>query len=348
MIDLNDKAAIATIDKKNAYGSIAYFSKQCKQAWDETQQLTFPDDYKDVDNIVLCGMGGAAYAALIIKALYSKELSIPIELVNGYDIPAYVNERTLALLSSYSGSTEEALSCAQQALAKKAKITGVCSGAGLAEFFRANNFPAYIFEPKFNPAGQPRLGQGYMIFGHVGILARIGLLSLSNESVNELVAFLEQKNSEIDSSAKNLAPKLGEKIPVIVASEHLAGNAHVMRNQFNETAKNFSAYSLISELNHHLMEGLTYPKNSNLTFLLLQSNLYSSIIQKRFTLTKEVIEKNNREVVEVSIEGGNQLEQMAYTIAFGSYLSFYVAILYGQDPSVIPWVDFFKEKLAKS
>lgn len=348
MIDLNDKQAIAAIDKKNAYGSIGYFAKQCKQAWDETQELNFPEGYKDVDNIVLCGMGGSAYAALIIKALYGSQLSIPFELVNGYNIPSYVSEKTLVLLSSYSGSTEEVVSCANQALAKGAKITGVCNGSKLGEFFKTNNLPFYLFEAKFNPANQPRLGQGYMIFGHVGILAKIGFLNLSADIIGEAITFLEQKDKETEELGKSIAPKLVEKIPVIVGSEHLSGNAHVLRNQFNETAKNFSVYSLISELNHHLMEGLSNPKERILTFLFLQSNLYSPIIQKRFELTKEVIEKNNLEVVEIPIEGKSTLEQMLYGISAGGYLTFYLAILYGQDPSVIPWVDFFKEKLSKS
>ena len=348
MIDLNDKGAIAAIDKSDAYGSIAYFAKQCKQAWDETSQLTFPQDYRDIGNIVLCGMGGSAYAALIIKSLYSKELLIPLELVNGYDIPKYVGKNTLVLLSSYSGSTEEILSCAKQALAAGAKITGVCNGSKLGEFLKANNLPGYIFEATYNPSKQPRLGQGYMIFGHVGILANIGLLALSNEAVDAATGFLLQKNIEAESFAKSTAAKLIEKMPVIVASEHLSGNAHVLRNQLNETAKNFASYALVSELNHHLMEGLNNPKERILTFLFLQSNLYSPIIQKRFILTKEVIEQNNLEVIEVPIYGENILEQMLYGIAMGGYLTFYLAILYGQDPSVIPWVDFFKEKLAKS
>jgi len=138
------------------------------------------------------------------------------------------------------------------------------------------------------------------------------------------------------------------KIPVIVASEHLLGNAHVMRNQFNETAKSFSAYSLIPELNHHLMEGLTNPKERILSFLFLDSTLYTPVIQKRFALTKEVIGKNNIDILEAPIQGQNAIEQMLYGISLGGYLTFYLGILYGQDPSVIPWVDFFKEKLAKT
>lgn len=348
MIDLNDKGAIAQIDKTNAYGSVGQLAKQCRQAWEETQKLEFPSDYKNVDNIVLCGMGGSAYAALIIKALYNDSLLLPLELVNGYNLPKYVNENTLVLLSSYSGTTEEIINCGNQALSRGAKITGVCNGSQLGDLLKNNNLPSYIFEETYNPAKQPRLGQGYMIFGHMGILAKIGLLTVPTDDVTSAINFLEKHDNQIESAAKSLIEKLQEKIPVIVASEHLSGNAHVIRNQFNETAKNFAAYSLLPELNHHLMEGLVHPESRILTFLFLTSTLYSPIIQKRFILTKDVVEKNNLKVIEIAVAGEAKLEQMLYALAFGGYLTFYLGILYGQDPSLIPWVDYFKRELEVS
>ncbi len=347
MIDLNDKNKIAEIDKSNAYSSVVSVAKQCRQAWEETQKLNLPPDYMDVKNIILCGMGGSAYAALIIKSLFANKLKIPFELVNGYELPAYVNETTLILLSSYSGSTEEVLNCAKLALEKKAKITAVANGSSLEEFVENHNLPSYIFDAKFNPAGQPRLGQGYMIFGHMGILAKLGLIPLPDTEVLSAIKFLEDMNLEIEELAKKHVKEFIEKILVIVASEHLSGNAHVLRNQTNETAKNFATYSLLSELNHHLMEGLNHPKERILKFLFLKSSLYSPIIQKRLNLTIDVVSKNKIEVFELQIQGDSPLKQMLYALSYGGYLTFYWGILYGQDPSLIPWVDYFKEQLSK-
>lgn len=345
MINLNDKQAIAAIDKRNAYSSVSSLAKQFEQAWEDTQALNFPSEYKKVKNIALCGMGASAYAAYVIKSLYLKELSVPLELVNGYDLPNYVGQDSLVLLSSYSGGTEEVISCGRQAISKNAKIIAVCNGSELAKFVEENNLPAYIFDAKYNPAQQPRLGQGYMIFGHVGILSNLGFLSLTDEEVKKAIKFISDKNNEIESIAKSLVEKIMNKIPVIVASEHLSANAHILRNQLNETSKNFATYSLIPELNHHVMEGLTYPKVKILKFLLIRSEMYSQTIKKRFDLTTDVIEKNGVETLNINVSGETALEQMFYMLAFGGYLTFYLAISYGQDPSLIPWVDYFKQKL---
>lgn len=347
MIDLNDKALIASIDKKNAYSSVESLPLQCKQAWEDTQQIDFPAEYKNVSNIVLCGMGGSAYAGLIIKALYQSVLDVPFDLVNGYDLPKYVNENSLVLLSTYSGSTEEVLNCAQEALKRKAKITAVTNGSDLGEFVKSNNFPAYIFDAKYNPAGQPRLGQGYMILGHIGVLNKIGMININDHDVMHAIDFIKIHSEEIEDYAKELAKELVEKIPVFVASEHLSANAHVIRNQINENSKNFATYSLIPELNHHLMEGLAHPKERILKFVFFNSSLYSPTIKKRFKLTKEVVEKNNVETIEAEIKGENVYEQMLYALSLGGYLTFYLAILYNLDPSPIPWVDYFKEQLTK-
>lgn len=348
IMKLDDRNQIAKIDKKNVYTSVGELPKQFRQAWGETQEIRFPEGYKKAKNIVLCGMGGSAYAAYFVKSLFGNSLSVPFDLVNGDTLPAYVNEDTLVMLSSYSGSTEEAISCANQALEKKAKITAVASiGSKLAKFTTDNNYPSYLFDPKFNPAGQPRLGQGYMIAGHMGILANIGFIDLPSNDVGDAIDSLEKSSGSIDQIAKETSKKFVEKIPVVVASEHLAGNAHTLRNQFNETAKTFSAYSLIPELNHHLMEGLLHPEESPLKFLFLRSSLYSPAIQKRFDLTKEVIGKNKIDTVEIDILGDTPLKQMLYALSFGGYMTFYLAIIYNQDPSVIPWVDYFKDKLSK-
>ncbi len=348
MIDLNDKTAISNIDKKNVYTSVGQLAKQCRQTWTEVSKINFPQNYKEIKNIVLCGMGGSAYAAYFIKGLFGDSLPIPFELVNADTLPAYVNENTLVILSSYSGSTEEAISCAHQALEKNAKITAVTSGSKLAEFIKINNLPAYTFSPLYNPAGQPRLGQGYMIIGHMGILAKLGFISLSDADVNNTIDFLEKESASIEQKAKEIVGKFVEKIPVIIASSHLAGNAHTLRNQFNETAKNFSAYALIPELNHHLMEGLLHPQERILEFLFLNSSFYSTAIKRRFELTKDVVTKNNIEIVDIEVLGSTQFAQTLYALSFGGYLTFYLAIIYNQDPSVIPWVDYFKENLSKA
>src|SRR5665213_1160603 len=62
---------------------------------------------RDISNIVLAGMGGSAWPAMYLRSWPGT--LVPLEVVRDYELPAYVDERTLFISSSYSGNTEETL-----------------------------------------------------------------------------------------------------------------------------------------------------------------------------------------------------------------------------------------------
>ncbi|MBI4078866.1 MAG: hypothetical protein HY429_01050 [Candidatus Levybacteria bacterium] len=347
MIDLNNIEEIKKLDPKDVFGSTNMFADQCLQIWKDAHEVAFPNEYKNFQNIVLCGMGGSAYGGYVTIALFKDQLSIPLISVNDYRLPKFVNEQTLVILSSYSGSTEEVLSCANEAVEKQAKITAITSGGALRQFLQSRNLPSIIFSTVYNPSDQPRLGMGYMVVGVLALLSQIGLLVIEEEQFAQAVDQIKKNGEIIQQEAKTIAKNIYGTIPVIFSAEFLQGNAHVLRNQCNETAKSFAAFSPLSELNHHLMEGLKNPPNKKLTILFITSDLYSDVLKKRTVLTQDVVAKNGVAWVAYKAKGENQLTQVLTTLSFGGYLSLFLALLYGQDPSVIPWVDYFKEQLAK-
>ena len=211
-----------------------------------------------------------------------------------------------------------------------------------------------VFEPKFNPCGQPRIGLGYSILSQWLLLEKIGLLSFGAAQFNNIIAFLNDLDalfgvnvSAAKNPAKKLALNLSQKIPVIVTAEHLSGNAHTLANQINENSKNFAVYFLISEMNHHLLEGLAYPKTNpkNLCFFFLESSLFNPKNQKRFAVTKDVLKKNKINFSSHSCQSKDKIFQSFEVLVFGSYASFYLAILNGIDPAPVPWVNYFKNQL---
>lgn len=345
MVDLTNLEEIKKIDPKNVFGSAEMLPNQCEQIWEEGKRVEFPAIYKNVKNILFCGMGGSAYGAYVVSSLFSNKLSISHFIVNDYHIPKFVDKNTLVILSSYSGTTEEVLSCAEEAKERKAKIVGLTTGGALGTFCIENNFPALIFAPKYNPSGQPRLGTGYMIIGTICILKSTSLIHTTDEEVKRAINELREHISSIKQHAREDAKKLMDTIPLIFSAEFLSGNAHIMRNQFNETAKNFAAFSELPELNHHLMEGLKNPKGKKLTTIFITSGLYSDVLKKRIELTSDVVSKNEIQLIEYKAKGTTRLSQMLNVLSYGGYVTLYLALIYGQNPSLIPWVDYFKEKL---
>lgn len=359
MKNIDDISAMKKLDPSGVLESTALFPDQCQQAWNETSALKFPARYDQIYNIVVCGMGGSRFTPKTIKELYRDRIREPYEIVEDYTLPAYVDKDTLVVLSSFSGTTEEVLACGQDALTRGAKLTGVMmNGNGkITSFLKETGAAAYFFDPTFNPCGQPRIGGGYLLVGHLGLLKALKLIDIDDNEVAEAIAYARTvgKKYGVDvptqkNPAKQLAITLKDTHLFIITSEFLRGFGNGMANQVNETAKMISDPRHIPELNHHLMEGLKRPETLLKTglFLFFLSKFYSKSVQKRYAITKEVVEKQMVKAHTVELTGPSKLAQVLEAFTLSGFTTFYMAMLYDTDPVAIPWVDYFKAKLAKS
>lgn len=348
MIDLHNKATISHLDPKQTYETTDLLIEQLETAWNQVSSLDLPNHMTQIKTIVFCGMGASIYGALVLKALQGSNMPYPTEMVSDYHLPQFVDEHTLVVLTSYSGTTEEVISCAQEALEKKAKMIVLTHGGPLAEFAKNHQIPAYIFDGEKNISGVPRHGLGYTILGLIGLLNKTGVITVADEEIEEAIVRMREKLPDIKARAIEDVTKIQGKVPIILAGEHLSGNAQILRNQFNESSKSFSDYYLIPDLNHHLMEGLKFPKPSPLLFLLLNTRNYSEKIQIRMDLTREVIEQNGQQVIEYATEGQTLYDDFLEVIVYGSFLSLYLGFVYDQDPAPNPFVDWFKQELSKA
>ncbi len=352
---LNDPKKIREVDKSPVIESVGMLPDQMKQAWNEIMNIKLPvDEFKNIENIVVAGMGGSALGARIIDSLSFEILDLPMEIITGYHLPAYADKKTLVIISSYSGNTEETLSCFTEAIEQNCQIFIITSGGRLAEIARVKKIPAYIFEPRYNPAKQPRLGLGYSITAQLALLSKLKLIRVTEGQITETINYLKKLRTKLtietaqeNNLAKKIASSLESKIIVVVSSEHLNGVAHAFKNMLNENSKSFAVRFSLPEMNHHLLEGLAFPKQNKdiLKILFLESEIYDPEIKKRIKITKEVIEKNKIPHVLLMIRGRTRLTQVFETVYLGGFISYYLALLNGVDPTAIPWVDYFKKAL---
>jgi glucose/mannose-6-phosphate isomerase len=352
MTSLDNVDEIKKRDSNNVVGSIQLFGDQFKAAWEEIKSVEIPPDYKNVKNIVVSGMGGSALGAHFVRRVY--DLPLPLQIVNNYTLPKFVNSDTSLIVSSYSGNTEETLSTFADGQKKGAKIFGISTGGKLVEELKNTHLPFYQFDPKFNPSGQPRMGLGYSIGALLGLLTKFGFLNISDGGIEKILNSIKkvQIGLEVDTEknqAKAVATALHGKIPVIFAAEFLVGNAHIFANQINENAKSFATYFNIPEANHHLLEGISFPNNlKEITkFVFLETENYDSKIQKRFAVTKDLLSKKGLEYITYKLSGVDRQTDAFEAIIFSSWVSFYLAVLYETNPGPIPNVDFFKDQLSK-
>lgn len=346
--DINTiKQRAEKLDSQGMFQSIEMLSKQVKHAWEDASRIDIPQHYAAAKKIVLFGMGGSALGMDIIKVVFSDELTVPVLVENGYDIPAYVDQDTLAIVSSYSGNTEEVVTVAKNIADKTDKVFVVTTGGQLQELAEKNNWPTYIIDPQYNPCGQPRIAVGYAVTGLLAALTSSGFINVTDQKIDDIIHYLDGNRTLLDDEAARVLSEMVGKVPIFVGSEFLEGNIHVMSNQTNENGKNFACQFYIPELNHHLLEGFSNPKiNADfLHVIFVESNLYHERNQKRFAISKQVLDKQNISYSSFIPTGSNKAQQSFEVLQWGSFLSFYISMYNEIDPSPIPWVDYFKDAL---
>ena len=341
---------IRAADPGNMLDRIKDLPKQVRDAWTLARAAQLPPAHGDVRNITVAGMGGSAIGGDLAAALLAGELKVPMNVHRDYGLPAYVGRDSLVIASSYSGNTEESLSSFEEAQRRGARVLVLTTGGKIAELARAAKYPVITFS---YPA-QPRAALGYSLGLVLGALTRLGFvrdLSSDIDAALADVAKLEERVHEgaRTNDAKKLAIELYGRIIFAYGGGVLGVMARRVKGQWNENAKNWGAFDVLPELNHSGVVGFPHPDIARdaLTVLLLRSDRDNPRHKLRFDVTRELLDRASVPHKTLQFSGANMLSEVLQLTLFTDYVSFYVALLNGVDPSPVKSIDYLKERLAK-
>jgi len=353
MNKLDDLRIYAKQDPDGMMKAIRELPRQLKAALTLGTQFNLPQRYSQISNVVVLGMGGSAIGGDLIGGLLSAEANVPVIVSRDYDLPKYVDERTLVIASSYSGNTEETISAFEQALKTNAKKLVISTGGKLKTLAKRNSVPVCVFNYK----AQPRAVLGYSLGLMIGILHNIGVIKSKSDEVAEVIKTLEDMSAKIDAAvpivdnpAKQLAQKLVGKIVVIYGGGIFAEVAHRWKTQVNENSKAWAFYEAYSELNHNAVVGYEYPRElaDKVYVVMLRAPSIHPRNLKRYELTAAILDKSGVAYEILDAAGEGLLSEVMSHIFFGDWVTYYLAILYGADPSPVKVISGLKSKLAQA
>jgi glucose/mannose-6-phosphate isomerase len=349
---LDDPAGYERIDAQNMRATIHDLPRQCSAAWEEAQAFDLPADYRDIDKVVILGMGGSAIAGDLLRALAALESPVPIFSHRGYDLPLLVDDRTLLIASSYSGNTEETLSAFQAALGTGAKKLVITTGGQLLETAQANGIPAFVFHYE----STPRAALGYSLMPLLAIFGKLGIVTENSADVAEAIAAMEDLLRCIsedvplaENPAKQLATRLHGRLPVIYGAGLLTDVARRWKTGLNETSEMWAFYEQLPEAGHNAIVGFALPPAiTQAAFVVfLQAPCLHSRVLLRYDFTRRALAEAGVDSETVEAMGRSPLAHILSTLFFGDYVSLYLAVLNEVAPTPTVVLARLKEWLAE-
>ena len=302
-------------------------------------------------SVVLVGMGGSAIGGDLVRTLVADESPVPFSVVRDYTLPAFVDERTLVVASSYSGGTEETLAGYAEARARGARVVVVTSGGEIAERAETDGFPSVTI-----PGGlQPRAALGYS-FGAVLRLARaLGLVALPDDDWREALAEAQTRAALHDlddetNPARALSEAYVNRLPVVYAAAGLMeAVAMRWRTQLHENAKHPAFGNVFPELDHNEIMGYEAGPADLLGRFhveVLRDAGDHPQVQKRYDATRDLVAETVHGWTEVHSEGESRLARMLSLVQLGDAASYWLAIRKGVDPTPVETIQALKKQLA--
>lgn len=356
MIDLDDIAAITRQDPGGMMALTVGFPEQSEKGVEIGKAFetpagwpTGPQAYR---NVVVTGLGGSAIGGDFLRSVTEHEALTPILVNRDYDLPGFVGEGSLVIAVSYSGNTEETLSAYEQAKARGARVLVLTSGGALLERAKADGNPALVV-----PGGQPpRASSGFTFFPVWEAVQRLGIIGDKSADTKEALDLMFRQREAFKpesptsgNSAKQLAKALAGKLPVIYGSQGFRGAiAYRWHTQFNENAKIHTFSGAFPEMNHNEILGwINASKQANdWAVVMIRDRKDTTKITTRVDATKRLI-GGNVPIHDVYADGESALARLWTGVYYGDFVSVYLALAWGEDPTVIPSIDALKAELAK-
>jgi glucose/mannose-6-phosphate isomerase len=345
-------SSIQLYDPSGMRNLLVEFPDQIENAVRIGKAARMPYRASAIDAIVLTGLGGSAIGGDVLRSYLADSLDVPFIVNRNYVLPEFVGPRTLVIVASYSGSTEETIAAHQDANRRKAKVLCISSNGETAKMAAQRKQPL-ITIPKGFP---PRTALGYAFFPPLVALTTMGFIRSRDKEIRETVRLLRRlagvygSLTRKDNLALETAKKLYNKLPIIYsAADRLDVVNTRWRGQLAENSKVLAFGHVLPEMNHNELVGWKALKRQmeDMAVVFLRDKGDHERITIRAGITKSIVGEYAGRVLELESQGVSPLARMFSLIYLGDWVSYYLALMNGVDPTPVRVIDYLKRELSK-
>jgi glucose/mannose-6-phosphate isomerase len=323
------------------------FSNQLRDALRIGKEAAIQPAAGEIRHVVVAGMGGSGIGGSLLASLVQDQIKVPLVVSRSYEIPAFVNEHTLFIASSFSGDTEETVSALEKALAAGAQCAAITSGGAIGKTARSHEFDSISLPGQ---SKSPRANIGYSVVALLFMLHYKGLISNGFiEEIEQAANSLDAEEESLRTRGEKLANSMKGYLPVLYADSRLYPLAVRIQQQLNENGKHLCHANELPEMNHNELVGWEHPEQvlSDAKVYFIRSSFDHPRVRERFRISKELLLKKAANVSDIEAKGQSLLEQCFYLIHFTDWVSYFLAVANGKDPFPVQAIDHLKSELAK-
>jgi glucose/mannose-6-phosphate isomerase len=289
-------------------------------------------------NIVIGGLGGSGIGGRLVKNIYMDRLPLPVECIADYTLPAYVNEKTLVLLGSYSGNTEETLALFDETKKRNCDMLILTGGGKLGALATEHSIKQYFLEPGF----QPRMALGFSLTYLVQIFAEFIQKDVTAElkEIAERVKDTAPYEAQMTKLFESIKSKISNKF-IVVTDAYFEALGLRFAQQIQENAKQEAFTHVLPEANHNVIE--SYYGVVPSIFFLIDSGR-NERVSARFEFLTNLLEVENHKVVNMAVDEFDlsAIYEINHRL---DWLSIYVADERKVDSLNVPNITSLKEYL---
>jgi len=338
---------IKKYDKDNQFEVVKNSYQQIEYSWNQDFEAK-GIDVNRIGNIIVSGLGGSAIGGELLGNFLKEELKYPYFVNRNYELPAFAGENTLFIASSYSGNTEETISALKEAIRVKAQVICLTTGGEVEKICQNEGIPFFRLQKGF----QPRYALCGNFFALLKIIEKLKLVPSQDKFVLSIIELLKSKGEEYSKEsnyALETAESLSGYIPVIYAvADYTSAVGTRLKGQFNENSKLHAFVNLFPEMNHNEIIGWETVNERELKCkaIFILDDAYNSRVKKRFEIVSELIKQSGTEIITLKSSQTDFKLRLMDLIFLGDFISYYLAIIRGYDPSAIKNINYLKERLA--
>lgn len=342
-----NKTILDNLDKNNMFDVIKNLHKHIDNSFRIIEKSIF-NKVDKFQNIVICGMGGSAIGGDFVKTILCKELSIPIFINRDYNLPKWTNLKSLVIICSYSGNTEESISCFKESIDLNISPIVISSGGYILNSAIKNNY-SYVKLPK---GIQPRAAFGYSASL---LLLTLNKLNIVDDRIkNELfksISILKNMSKDLstindDNKAIILSSKINNKYPIIYGTPITDIISLRFRCQLAENTKILSSHFMIPEQNHNEIEGFLKSNTDNIVLIWIYDQDDHPQNIKRIKITSSIL-KDIKNQFKFKESGESKIIRLFKLIYFFDWVTFYGAMHNNINPTPVDTILKLKSLMSK-